>query len=159
MVTSFVQKGACLLLQCKIGSIKHQKALIWTFKQVEFMQYGIKSAQFLTLQSFTGHQYKNKVDLSTYIVVPYMSPHIGISSDKLVEETTEYFRNYNLNGLTGTLTIFGDFGLPPAVQVELIDYRNPSKNGVYLVEEVTTNFGVGGYRQTLSIPYKIKKLE
>ena len=46
---------------------------------------------------------------------------------------------------------------PPAVQVELIDHRNPSKNGVYLVEEVTTNFGVGGYRQQLSIPYKIKK--
>ena len=86
-----------------------------------------------------------------------MSPHIGISSDELVEETTEYFRNYNLNGITGSLTIFGDFGLPPAVQVELIDHRNPSKNGGYLVEEVTTNFGVGGYRQQLSIPYKIKK--
>ena len=86
-----------------------------------------------------------------------MSPHIGISSDELVEETTEYFRNYNLNGITGSLTIFGDFGLPPAVQVELIDHRNPSKNGVYLVEEVTTNFGVSGYRQQLSIPYKIRK--
>lgn len=84
-----------------------------------------------------------------------MSPHIGISSDELVEETTEYFRNYNLNGITGSLTIFGDFGLPPAVQVELIDHRNPSKNGVYLVEEVTTNFGVAGYRQLLSIPYRI----
>ncbi len=30
-----------------------------------------------------------------------MSPHIGIISDQLVEETTEYFRNYNLNGITG----------------------------------------------------------
>ena len=86
-----------------------------------------------------------------------MSPHIGISSDELVEETTEYFRNYNLNGIIGSLIIFGDLGLPPAVQVELIDHRNPSKNGVYLVEEVTTNFGVGGYRQQLSIPYKIRK--
>ena len=106
----------------------------------------------------SGAETKNKVDLSIYTVVPYMSPHIGISSDELVEETTEYFRNYNLKGITGSLTIFGDFGLPPAVQVELIDPRNPSKNGVYLVEEVTTNFGVSGYRQQLSIPYKIKKL-
>ena len=86
-----------------------------------------------------------------------MSPHVGINSDQLVEETTEYFRNYNLNGITGTLTIFGDFGLVPAVQVELVDLRNPSKNGVYLVEEVTTTFGINGYRQQLSIPYKIKK--
>ena len=36
------------------------------------------------------------------------------------------------------------------------DRRNPSKNGVYLVEEVTTTFGTGGYRQRISIPYKIK---
>ena len=86
-----------------------------------------------------------------------MSPHIGITSDELVEETTEYFRNYNLNGITGNLINFGDFGLPPAVQVELIDNRNPSKNDVYLVEEVTTNFGVSGYRQQLSIPYKITR--
>ena len=55
------------------------------------------------------------------------------------------------------MTVFGDFGLSPAVQVELIDYRNPSKNGVYLVEEVTTTFGVGGYRQQLGIPYRIRK--
>ena len=104
----------------------------------------------------TGAATKTKVDLSTYTIVPYMSPHIGITSDQLVEETTEYFRNYNLNGITGSVTVFGDFGLTPAVQVELMDNRNPSKNGVYLVEEVTTTFGVGGYRQKLSIPYKIK---
>lgn len=85
-----------------------------------------------------------------------MSPSIGINSDKLVEETTEYFRNYNLNGITGSITIFGDYGIPSAVQVELFDYRNPSKNGIYLVEEVTTTFGVNGYRQKLTIPYKIK---
>ena len=103
----------------------------------------------------TGADTRTKVDLSTYTIVPYMSPHVGINSDQLVEETTEYFRNYNLNGITGTLTIFGDFGLVPAVQVELVDLRNPSKNGVYLVEEVTTTFGVNGYRQQLSIPYRI----
>ena len=80
-----------------------------------------------------------------------MSPHVGITSDQLVEETTEYFRNYNLNGITGSVTIFGDYGLQPAVQVELIDKRNPSKNGIYLVEEVTTTFGVGGYRQQLKM--------
>lgn len=62
----------------------------------------------------TGADTKTKVALSTYTVVPYMSPHIGITSDELVEETTEYFRNYNLNGITGNLTILAisDFHLP-----------------------------------------------
>jgi hypothetical protein len=127
------------------------------YQTVNATQISKKSHKVTGNTTASGAETKNKVDLSTYTVVPYMSPHIGISSDELVEETTEYFRNYNLNGITGSLTIFGDFGLPPAVQVELIDHRNPSKNGVYLVEEVTTNFGVGGYRQQLSIPYKIKK--
>ncbi|MBR6629868.1 MAG: hypothetical protein IKL03_07960, partial [Bacteroidaceae bacterium] len=127
------------------------------YQTVNATQISKKSHKVTGNTTASGAETKNKVDLSTYTVVSYMSPHIGITSDELVEETTEYFRNYNLNGITGSLTIFGDFGLPPAVQVELIDHRNPSKNGVYLVEEVTTNFGVGGYRQQLSIPYKIKK--
>lgn len=106
-----------------------------------------------------GADTKTKVDLSTYTVVPYTSPNMRIDSDKLVEESIEYFRSYNLNGISGHLTIFGDLALSPAVQVELIDDRNPSKNGVYLVEEVTTTFGVNGYRQKLSLPYRISPSE
>lgn len=86
-----------------------------------------------------------------------MSPNMRIDSDKLVEEAIEYFRSYNLNGITGNLTLFGDFGLPSAVQVELIDDLNPSKNGVYIVEEVKTIFGTKGYRQVIKLPYKVKK--
>lgn len=40
------------------------------------------------------------------------------------------------------------------MQVELIDNRNPSKNCIYLVEEVTTTFEIGGYGQKLSVHYK-----
>ncbi|MDR2914007.1 MAG: hypothetical protein LBV74_04095 [Tannerella sp.] len=103
-----------------------------------------------------GADTRTKVDLSTYTIVPYMSPNMKINSDKLVEETIEYFKNYNLNGITGSLTLFGDFGLPTAVQVELIDERNPSKNGIYIVEEVTTTFGTNGYRQKITIPARIR---
>lgn len=126
------------------------------FQTINATQISKKTHKLTGNVTASGAQTKTKVDLSTYTVVPYMSPHIGISSDQLVEETTEYFRNYNLNGISGNVTIFGDYGLYPAVQVELQDFRNPSKNGVYLVEEVTTTFGVGGYRQKISIPYKIK---
>lgn len=126
------------------------------FQTVNATQISKKTHKLTGNTTAKGADTRTKVDLSTYTVVPYMSPHIGISSDKLVEETTEYFRHYNLNGIEGTVTIFGDYGLTTAVQVELVDNRNPSKNGVYLVEEVTTTFGVNGYRQKLSIPYRIR---
>ena len=85
-----------------------------------------------------------------------MSPNMRINSDKLVEEAIEYFKNYNLNGISGSITLFGDFGLPSAVQVKLIDERNASKNGTYIVEEVVTSFGTQGYRQKITLPYRIK---
>lgn len=103
-----------------------------------------------------GAATRTKADLSTYTIVPYMSPRMNIYSDMLVEECIEYFRNYNLNGITGSVTLFGDFGLYPACQVELIDDRNPAKNGTYIVEQVSTTFGTGGYRQKITIPYKVK---
>lgn len=98
---------------------------------------------------------KTKVDLSTYTIVSYTSPNRRINSDKLVEEAIEYFKNYNLKDITGSVTLFGDLALPTTLQVELVNERNPSKNGVYIVEEVTTTFGTGGYRQKITIPYKI----
>jgi hypothetical protein len=129
------------------------------FQVVNATQVSRKSHKLIGNTTAKGASTKTKVDLSTYTVVPYMSPNMKINSDKLVEETIEYFRNYNLNGITGSVTLFGDFGLNTAVQVELTDYRNPSKNGVYLVEEVITTFGVNGYRQKLTIPHKIKNVK
>lgn len=126
------------------------------FQTVNATQISKKTHKVTGNTTAEGAQTKTKVDLSTYTIVPYMSPNMKINSDKLVEETIEYFKNYNLNGITGSLTLFGDLALNTAVQVELIDERNPSKNGVYITEEVTTTFGVNGYRQKVTIPYKVK---
>ena len=126
------------------------------FQTVNATQISKKTHKITGNTTAAGADTRTKVDLSTYMVVPYTSTNMRITSDKLVEEAIEYFRAYNLNGITGHLTIFGDHALTPACQVELSDERNPSKNGVYLVEEVTTTFGTGGYRQRISIPYKIK---
>lgn len=126
------------------------------FQTINATQISKKTHKLTGNTTASGAGTKTKVDLSTYSVVPYMSPNMKIDSDKLVEETIEYFKSYNLNGITGTVTLFGDFGLPSAVQVELIDDRNPSKNGVYIVEEVKTSFGTKGYRQVLKLPYKVK---
>ena len=127
------------------------------FQTVNATQISKKTHKVTGNTTAEGTNTKTKVDLSTYTIVPYMSPNMKINSDKLVEETIEYFRNYNLNGITGHLTLFGDLALNTAVQVELIDDRNPSKNGIYLVEEVTTTFGTSGYRQKITIPYRISK--
>lgn len=127
------------------------------FQTINATQISKKTHKITGNTTASGAATKTKVDLSTYTVVPYMSPNMKIDSDKLVEEAIEYFRSYNLNGITGSVTIFGDFGLPSAVQVELIDDLNPSKNGVYIVEEVKTIFGTKGYRQVIKLPYKVKK--
>ena len=126
------------------------------FQTINATQISKKSHKITGNTTAKGAATKTKVDLSTYTIVPYMSPNMRINSDKLVEETIEYFKNYNLNGITGSLTLFGDLALNTAVQVELRDDRNPSKNGVYLVDEVTTTFGTGGYRQKITLPQKIK---
>lgn len=126
------------------------------FQTVNATQISKKTHKVTGNTTAQGAQTKTKVDLSTYTIVPYMSPNMKINSDKLVEETIEYFKNYNLNGITGSVTLFGDLALNTAVQVELIDDRNPSKNGIYITEEVTTTFGVNGYRQKVTIPYKVK---
>lgn len=125
------------------------------FQVINATQISKKTHKITGNTTATGAETRTKVDLSTYTVVPYMSTKMNINSDQLVEETIAYFKQYNLNGITGDVTLFGDFGLTTAVQVELIDNRNPSKNGVYLVDEVTTTFGVNGYRQKISLPYRI----
>ncbi len=127
------------------------------FQTVNATQISKKSHKVTGNKTAEGAETKTQVDLSTYTIVPYMSPNMNIDSDKLVEETIEYFKSYNLNGITGSLTIFGDLALTTACQVELIDNRNPSKNGIYIVEEVTTTFGTSGYRQKITIPKKLKK--
>jgi hypothetical protein len=102
-------------------------------------------------------QSKDKVDLSLYTVIPYMSKNIGISNESLLQEAIKYFESYNMNGIEGSLTLFGDLHLRSGTRVHIIDKRYSQKNGYYLVDEVVTKFGVRGYRQTIKLPYCIAK--
>lgn len=104
-------------------------------------------------------QTKDNVDLSQYTVIPYTSRKIGITEDELIEEAEAYFDGYNMNGIEGTITVFGDFNFESGRKVELLDIRQPEKNGWYLIDEVNTKFGVNGYRQTLKLPYCIARPE
>ncbi len=100
---------------------------------------------------------KDKVDTSLYTKVEYRSLKNPTTRDNLFEEARKYLEAYNTNGVDGNLTLFGDLGLRTGYKVQLQDDRYPGKNGYYLVEEVRTTFGPDGYRQTIRLPYCIKR--
>lgn len=99
------------------------------------------------------------VDLSTYTIIPYMSKKLKITHEELLEEAIKYFESYNMNGIDGTLTLFGDLALKTGTKVELVDKLRPQKNGYYLVDEVHTTFGTNGYRQNIKLPYCISRIK
>lgn len=95
-------------------------------------------------------------NLRDYARYPYVSKNWGISKDQLKREAIEYYENFNPSGVSGSLTIFGGRGVAPASIVAFVDTRQPARQGFYLVEEVKTRFGVNGYRQEITMPYRIK---
>lgn len=99
----------------------------------------------------------DKVDMKLYTKIAFVSKTIPIEMKKLAEEAIKYLEGYNMTGIEGALTLFGDLYIRTAQQVELIDRRYPGKNGIYLVEEVTTTFGTDGFRQRITLPYCIKR--
>lgn len=96
----------------------------------------------------------SKVDLKKYTVAEYRADG-HVTKETLKKEAIEYFEDYNLNGMDGTLTLFGDLAIRTGQKVHLSDKRNPFKNGVYVVGDVVTKFGTDGYRQSLKLPYCI----
>lgn len=129
------------------------------FQTINATQISKKKHKVTGNATASGATTNTKVDLDSYTVIPYHSTKKNITSNELVDEAIIYFKNYNLNGIKGSLKLFGDFGIRTGVQVELIDPRNSAKNGVYLVEKVTTTFGVDGYFQNIELPYKIQSIE
>lgn len=105
-------------------------------------------------KTIEGHL-TDKVKLNKYNVINYFSTKVGITEDELIEEAKQYWANYNPNGISGSLVIFGDLLVRPTDIVGLVDIRQPEKNGYYYVESVNTTFGVNGYRRELKIPFKI----
>lgn len=131
------------------GDAKHEKFQI--LSRVELNKKSMKlGATPKTIQA-------KDIDLSKYTIISYTATHIGITEEELIKEAEDYFEGYNMNGIEGSVTVFGDYNFESGVKVHLVDKRQPEKNGWYLVEEVNTRFGTNGYRQTLKIPYCISK--
>lgn len=97
----------------------------------------------------------DRVDLDKYTVVKYYSPTPNVTKEQLIEEAKQYWANYNPNGISGSIEIFGDLFVNPTNIIGLVDIRQPEKNGYYFVESVNTTFGMNGYRRELKLPHKI----
>lgn len=105
-----------------------------------------------------GQKLKSKVDLSKYMTVQYHS-HSAHTPDALAEEAKVYWKAYSPNGVSGSITIFGDKLIKPADVIGIVDKRQPEKNGYYIVESVTTRFGVDGFRRELKLPYRLMGID
>lgn len=99
----------------------------------------------------------NRVDLSNYTAIDYISTTFPCDRNTLIAEAKQYWNKYVPNGISGSILIFGDIQVRPSDIVGLIDPRQPQKNGYYLVESVNITFGTNGYRKELKFPYKIAK--
>lgn len=97
----------------------------------------------------------NKVDLSNFNVISYISTTYPCNRETLIKEAKQYWNKYVPNGISGSISIFGDIQVSPSDIVGLIDPRQPQKNGYYLVESVNITFGTNGYRKELKMPYKV----
>lgn len=104
--------------------------------------------------------YKTNVDLDNYTIVPFIMHDDQCTMAKLKEAAKNYWKQFSTTGVSGSVTIFGDKVIYPSETIMLIDPRQPEKNGLYLVETVTTSFSVdGGYRRELKLPNKIMNYE
>lgn len=99
----------------------------------------------------------SKVNLSEYTVIEYQSRNIGLTHDQLLDEAIKFYGTYNMNGLDGNLTLFGDLRLATGDIIRIHDPRSTQKDGEYLVEQVNTKFDTGGFRQTITLPYCIRR--
>ena len=122
------------------------------------------------LDRWLSTKYKVKIDTTGYSQHTATMDSIKYKSrtftntdsdfEELIEEMFEYGKDmyfkYFDNGLGGSVTIFGDYGLFSAQSIDIYDPVNPEFWGEYLVTSVATTWGFGGYRQTLTIGIKIK---
>lgn len=94
-----------------------------------------------------------EVSLENYSIIPYTSPNMNITTDELFQEAVKYLEGANMNGISGSLTLFGDLHIQSGMKVHLYDSRYTVKNGNYVVEGVETTFGTNGFRQQINLPY------
>ena len=127
----------------------------------------------LALNNWLRDKYKIAVDTDGYSQNTATMPIIHVDNKKMTSDDSEFedvvdkmfeygkvkFTQFFDYGLGGSITVFGDYGLKSAQSVQLFDPRNPEISSESLITEVATDWGFGGYRQTLKVGIKIKDID
>ncbi len=73
------------------------------------------------------------------------------TQDQLKLHTIKFYQNFAYTGYRGSFTTFGEPYVNPGDKVRLVSNKYPEKNGTYLVKAVNRSFGMGGYRQEITL--------
>lgn len=93
----------------------------------------------------TGDADGEKVDIFGY----------DLSSGDLKKLAEEALNKHRVDTLEGDFTTFGNPLVRHGDKAKLNDLKYPERNGVYIVKQVSTTFGTGGYRQRISLGKKL----
>jgi len=80
---------------------------------------------------------------------------LAATKEQLKKLVKENINNVIYEGLEGTFTVFGLPFVKHGDSVTLIDDNMPDRNGTYIVNAIERYFGVGGYRQVITIGTRI----
>tara|TARA_R110000751_G_scaffold49596_4_gene110329 strand:+ start:5336 stop:6319 length:984 start_codon:yes stop_codon:yes gene_type:complete len=80
-----------------------------------------------------------------------------ISKKDLEFYTINKLEHRILTGALGDLTTFGEPSVKHGDTVNLISRKFPEREGVFLVKKVVKTFGLGGFRQTITLNTKLNK--
>ncbi len=101
----------------------------------------------------------NQVNLDKHTVVTFYSDKNPTTRQQLLEDAQRYWKSYSPNGISGSVTFFGDVEVNVADTIGLIDPTRPEIDGYYIVESVDIDFGVGGYRKKVKLPNRVQKFK
>ena len=76
----------------------------------------------------------------------------GITTTAALKKMAESeLQRFKYTGFNGTFTTFGEPYIRHGDAIKLVNKKLPERDGFYLVDEVTTTFGFGGFRQNVKL--------
>ena len=154
-----------IMIKCTVPTIKAKGGrgkFTFHLKLNENGGYDMVDMTFINRKGIKSKSVKPFFKHSNFTIIdriypePIQESQVEGKQKMLKEWAIKQFEDAINNGLSGSLTLFGDLGLHTGEIVELNDKRHKKRNGQYIVEEVITSISTEGLRQTIKIPYKLR---
>lgn len=101
----------------------------------------------------TGKSKRTKSSGNRYSNVKEVKVRSGIPSSFLTKAVKELQEEKDHEGYEGTITLFGEPHVWKSDRISLSDDRFPERSGNYFVEQLSGEFGEGGFRRKLKLRY------